>query len=334
MIAFIIVSTMSAGLLVGLQSKTIDYDAVAYRTGVILAEDPGEIDETVGVAYIAPDRYAWDLIYPDYYPAYHEANMMRMGLAMPRYYYDIPSQIVMSHKTEQFFDPSKYERDFYKDKIIFGDYPYNYYITITPLDGGQSKSVGDPVPQKQQTGYIKRVVMVKHPANVTLNVFDTTGLANGEMTVSFNFYNLSSRTPGFMVYPSLERSIINLTNFSTPTTITSVKACSPTCEDTQPTTPTIWIKKPNGEVWRAYQISPLGMALSVENGTLIEVDPGYLSKRYFPNLGPVDKIDVKMVFSDPTLGGEKDFSYVQEVSFNESFHQPNLTAAVLEAWVW
>jgi len=118
MIAFIIVSTMSAGLLVGLQSKTIDYDAVAYRTGVILAEDPGEIDETVGVAYIAPDRYAWDLIYPDYYPAYHETNIMRMGLAMPRYYYDIPSQIVMSHKIEQFFDPAKYERDFYKDKLI------------------------------------------------------------------------------------------------------------------------------------------------------------------------------------------------------------------------
>jgi len=37
--------------------------------------------------------------------------------------------------------------------------------------------VGDPVPEKYQTGYIRRVVMVKHPANVTLNVFDTTGFA-------------------------------------------------------------------------------------------------------------------------------------------------------------
>jgi len=41
-IGFIFVITLMSGLLVGLQSKTIDYDAVAYRTGVILVEDlPG-----------------------------------------------------------------------------------------------------------------------------------------------------------------------------------------------------------------------------------------------------------------------------------------------------
>jgi len=268
MIAFIIVSTMSAGLLVGLQSKTIDYDAVAYRTGVILAEDPGEIDETVGVAYIAPDRYAWDLIYPDYYGSYSDTNIMRMGLAMPRYYYDIPSQIVMVHKIEQFFNLSKYERDFYKDKIIFSNYPYSYNISITPLDGSQSKSVGDPIPQKQQTGYIKRVVMVKHPANVTLNVYDTSGMAMGNMTVSFNFYNLSSRTPGFMVFPSLERSIINLTNFSAATTITSVKACSPTCEDPQPTSPTIWIKNLMEKCGERIKFLPSGWRSPLKMGHL------------------------------------------------------------------
>jgi len=38
-IGFIFVITLMSGLLVGLQSKTIDYDAVAYRTGVILVED-------------------------------------------------------------------------------------------------------------------------------------------------------------------------------------------------------------------------------------------------------------------------------------------------------
>lgn len=32
---------MTSGLIVSLMSKTIDYDAVAYRTGVILVEDPG-----------------------------------------------------------------------------------------------------------------------------------------------------------------------------------------------------------------------------------------------------------------------------------------------------
>ena len=38
-LGFIIVITMASGLLVGLQSRTIDYDAVAYRTAVILVED-------------------------------------------------------------------------------------------------------------------------------------------------------------------------------------------------------------------------------------------------------------------------------------------------------
>lgn len=78
----------------------------------------------------------------------------------------------------------------------------------------------------------------------------------------------------------------------------------------------------------------------MENGTLIEVDPGYLSKRYFPNLGPVDRIDIKIQFTDNDplveqyLGGAKNFSYTPDVSLGESFDQPNLSAAVLEVWVW
>ena len=41
MLAFIWVTSMVPGLLIGLKSNTIDFDAVAYRTGVILVEDPG-----------------------------------------------------------------------------------------------------------------------------------------------------------------------------------------------------------------------------------------------------------------------------------------------------
>jgi len=40
MAAFIMVITLSSGLLVGLQSRHVDYDAVAYRAGVILSERP------------------------------------------------------------------------------------------------------------------------------------------------------------------------------------------------------------------------------------------------------------------------------------------------------
>ncbi|NLZ31190.1 MAG: hypothetical protein GX885_10720, partial [Methanomicrobiales archaeon] len=41
LLALIMVVNMVPGLLAGLESSGIDYDAVAYRTGVILAEDPG-----------------------------------------------------------------------------------------------------------------------------------------------------------------------------------------------------------------------------------------------------------------------------------------------------
>lgn len=49
MVAFIFVATMMSSLLINLQSKTIDYDAVAYRTGVVLVEDPGEPDNWQGL---------------------------------------------------------------------------------------------------------------------------------------------------------------------------------------------------------------------------------------------------------------------------------------------
>ena len=41
MLALVMVLSMVPGLLAGLESSGIDYDAVAYRTGVILVEDPG-----------------------------------------------------------------------------------------------------------------------------------------------------------------------------------------------------------------------------------------------------------------------------------------------------
>jgi hypothetical protein len=60
----VVVANMVPSLLVGLQRSTaIDYDAVAYRTAVILTEDPGEpsISALPGV-YVPTDatRFQWD----------------------------------------------------------------------------------------------------------------------------------------------------------------------------------------------------------------------------------------------------------------------------------
>ncbi len=47
-VAFVWVISLVPGLLIDLQAFTIDYDAVAYRTGVILVEDPGVTRITTG----------------------------------------------------------------------------------------------------------------------------------------------------------------------------------------------------------------------------------------------------------------------------------------------
>lgn len=70
MVAFIYVASLIPSLLLGLQSSTIDYNAVAYRTGVILVEDPG-----------APVSWENPGIYPDYYI---QTNGIRFGLALSK----------------------------------------------------------------------------------------------------------------------------------------------------------------------------------------------------------------------------------------------------------
>ncbi|HWS22487.1 MAG TPA: hypothetical protein VN227_07605, partial [Methanoregula sp.] len=68
MLAFIWVVSMIPGLMIGLQSYTIDYDAVAYRTGVILVEDPG-----------------WPVSPPwESYIDQQKSNVTRFGLAISK----------------------------------------------------------------------------------------------------------------------------------------------------------------------------------------------------------------------------------------------------------
>ncbi|MBP1928712.1 hypothetical protein J2741_001259 [Methanolinea mesophila] len=150
MIAFIFVATMMSGLLVSLQSRTVDYDAVAYRTSVVLVEDPGQ-------------PRTWnllDLSYPE-----QRDSLKRLGLSIARGY----PGILQQEKVDKFFtyttgscsgDQLCYPSE-YKNKLIFGDYPYNFNISLRKLDQTTVKSVGDPVPLHQKTGYIRRAVDIK-----------------------------------------------------------------------------------------------------------------------------------------------------------------------------
>ena len=204
---------MSSGLLIGLQSKTIDYDAVAYRTGVILAEDPGEANVTDSAGNpITTDSASWELVYlppkEDPLADHYKSYISRMGLAIPKAYDnpDILSQqqspnILSLDKVKRFFNTSlfyDYDRpdplnpfntipSDYREKVIFGDYPYKFNITLDSINSGDSihESVGDSNIPNISYGYIRRIVLVKDPT-ATYSAPSTPGNSN-QINISMDF---------------------------------------------------------------------------------------------------------------------------------------------------
>ncbi|WP_241648025.1 hypothetical protein [Methanoculleus taiwanensis] len=199
MLALIIVVSLVPGLLVGLQSSGIDYDAVAYRTGVILVEDPG-----------------WPL-YPawEQYGAADKDKIERIGLAVSR---ETPN-ILLSEKVNALFDAGLFSYpDDYHGRVIFGDYPYSFNISLTRSDGSVPQFVGAERPSGY--GYIRRVVMIKEPANLTVNCMNPDYLANPSeatqtFTVQLDYSELLDPTIGsaYQIDPRAEPVIVSITNF-------------------------------------------------------------------------------------------------------------------------
>ena len=94
-VAFIWVATMIPGLLIGLNAYPIDYNAVAYRTGVILAEDRGAAALYRGRPVMATGTARgteWESL-PD------KCDIARFGLAVSK---DTPN-ILDENKVNRFF---------------------------------------------------------------------------------------------------------------------------------------------------------------------------------------------------------------------------------------
>ena len=162
--SLIIVANMVPSLLVGLQRTTaIDYDAVAYRTGVILVEDPGE--PTVPDNYLVhdPAQYRWDSKTPAYLKTLMQgSSAVRFGLAVSRESPNILSQ----RKINVFFDPAFTVEDFRKS-LIYGALNYGFNITLTRLDTPDPWSIGSPYPEGRY-GYIRRYVKIKNYTDATV----------------------------------------------------------------------------------------------------------------------------------------------------------------------
>src|SRR5208337_2832416 len=209
MVSFIWVATMVPGLFIGVQSYTIDYDAVAYRTGVILAEDPGAAGPlgVLGPQGVLP----WEL-QPD------PRDVARFGLAVSK---QTPN-ILDENKVNQFFCSTafSYPED-YQTRAIFGDYPYRFNISLTEEGENQIRSVGDVIPDEY--GYIRRDVKIKSSSNATIDntMIREFGYNNTE-NVSFNQFSIQINNtellqgeitnPAYQINPMTSRIMINITD--------------------------------------------------------------------------------------------------------------------------
>jgi len=202
MLALVMVLSMVPGLLAGLESSGIDYDAVAYRTGVILVEDPGW-----------PAYPPWEL-----YDRDNKEEIQRMGLAVSK---ETPN-ILLSTKVERFFEESFFTSEDYRSKVIFGDIPYSYNISLRSET--YNYNTGDPLPPGY--GYIRRVVKIKEPGVAEIKspgpeyvIPDPSApewnSTARNFTVRLNFSQLldPGRGPAYRIDPRTEPVNITITNF-------------------------------------------------------------------------------------------------------------------------
>jgi len=322
MIAFIFVTTMMSGLLVNLMSRTVDYDAVAYRTGVILVEDPGEPRNYVGTV---DNWHLLDLSIP-----LERDSLKRLGLSLER---QSPGYL-QQQKVEKFFkhdsssacsgmDALCYPSD-YQEKLIFGDYPYSFNISFRNLGQSSIKSVGEVPPPF--FGYIRRLVKIKQPgASMELNVTDWT---SRDVLVRMDFSELYSLSnPLYRIDPLNEKTTIFLRNFTIPGTamqnapfvyVYPPSGGAPTPLMVPGNSPTIKIYDATGALCTLY---PCLMS-NISNAT---VEEGFFERI---GLDEFSLIEINMTFNQTVSDGSPyNFNYS-----TASLPPPN--TAVIEVKVW
>jgi hypothetical protein len=260
-LAFVWIATMIPGMLVGLHATNIDYDAVAYRTSVILVEDPGW-----------PETPGWETKLDEA----KDMDIIRFGLAVRK---DSPN-ILSQNKIDRFFNLSTpaapsvgftYPDD-YQPRAIFGDYPYKFNISLRDIQREKFYSVGDILPQDTGTsgsrvieyGYMRRLVKIKTSSNASINMTDaskknyylnTTPLKEvnnvtmHKFAVLLNVANLKdgvrdtrfsadashAHDPAYLIDPVKDILVINITNINKTLNIDQQFDC-PIC--TPPSTST------------------------------------------------------------------------------------------------
>jgi hypothetical protein len=364
MLGLIMVAGMVPGLLIGLQRTTaIDYDAVAYRTAAILAEDPGW-----------PVFPAWEL-------SNNADGVDRIGLAVAK---ESPNILSMA-KIEKFNDSSLFSYpDDYRKRIIFGDYPYRFNISLKDTNGPIYPPIGDPIPNIGGYGFIKRVVKIKGETYDVLDLNSTTSCNGGYCTklltgisttrqtfnVTLNLSSLldESINPAYRYDPRVEPINITLNNFN------ATLNCNTTFRDGKINPPdvlnqTLWKDTYNLSICpvsanlttvRFYKndnpsalpfeydtLSPSTYILSIDGDPTHDLSPDTsvqenISLILYPGYLPLDegtKLDIRFTFQDINSTGTSIARTLiagsHEVGYTaDTLVQKNLSIAWLEVAIW
>lgn len=328
MLAFIWVATLTPGLLIGLTGNAIDYDAVAYRTGVILVEDPG-----------MPANPPWENKADD-----QKDEVQRMGFSITK---ETPN-LLTPVKIDRFFCSTAFVYpDDYQQKVIFGDHPYRFNISVRTFDGTINRSVGDIRPIGY--GYIRRFVMVKVMSNATINAeiynstaSNPTGYTNTTthiFSIELNMTRLiqDEKRPAYQIDALREPIVINITNItalrnnlmepSTGINLTSVRLWR-----INPTLPLAPVP-PNQEVYID------GSPVKTTGGMVTS----NISLRFPAGFFSAMATDQSKMFVNFTFVLTKDDQFLNSTSGNRPFQydydasrvtQPRLQPGIVEVAVW
>jgi hypothetical protein len=343
-LAFIWVATMIPGLFIGIQSHAIDYDAVAYRTGVILAEDPGDVVSS------ADTSIPWEL-------QKNKLNIARFGLTVAK---DTPG-ILDETKVNRFFNATDfvYPAD-YQKRVIFGDYPYRFNISLKQAGKDTLRSIGDVVPDYYSYGYIRRDVKIRAISNATIGetIIDTYHYNNTE-DVQDNQFSIMINTSlllfddvgtirsqtGDMAYrinPLKDKIIINITDLDTTRDLVKYPAATMSVSDVK------FYTKSYGVSGLAPFVVPAASYSSFlyKDGAAAPVTPPVIfsdeismvfEPGFFLAAGTDDTIFINLTFSVDPPQQFLNNTHTEPFAYDYNpvnVTQPELTDAVIEVAVW
>lgn len=319
LLAFIVAASMVPGMLASLQSSTVDHDAVAYRTGVILTEDPGWWFNKVtmtGHTHWEGERTALD-------------HIQRMGLAISK---ETPG-ILSKGKVDRFFNQTAYNADpeFYSSRLFFSDYPYAFNISLKEGKSGETYTIGSPVP-KDTTDYgsIRRMVMLKEVGPVVPDLSDMENFTDKKaknFIVRLNFSEIMSQSLAYRVDPYEDRIEVNLEGLDTYST-TDVKLEK------------LGLYRGTSEIRNRFQDtrystlivdnksqSPPTPMIGVEENITLILEPGFFT---YDIVKPSETVDIKFTFNKTI---DDPWTYLNDTYDYASTPSP-LTPAVLEVAIW